>query len=354
MKISSRPFGILPDNSQVTLFTLSNKNGLKAEIIDYGAIIVSLMVPDKEGIFGDIVLGYDNIEDYLERSPFFGAIIGRHANRIEDAEFVIDNIKYVLDKNEDPNHLHGGIEGFDKRLWDSKIINNNGQESLELSLFSPDGDQGYPGDLEVRVIYRLNDFDELEIEYYAVSSKDTVLNLTNHSYFNLSGHNSGSIVNHEIKINADFYTPVNQETLPTGEIRNVKDTAFDFTESKTIKEALASYPNCEQLRFGSGYDHNFVIRNCDGNLMEGCQAYDPKSRRLMICYTTKPGVQLYTGNHLKSAGMGKNQAIYDDRHAFCLETQYFPNAMKYRHFPSPVLAAGNTYHHKTVYKFSTR
>lgn len=354
MKILSKPFGLLPDKSLVSLYTLSNKNGLKTDIIDYGGIIVSLLVPDKNGVFNDIVLGYDNIDDYIDRSPFFGALVGRHANRIEDAEFIIDDVKYLLDKNDGKNHIHGGIKGFDKRIWDSKIITNNGEEALELSLFSPDGDQGYPGNLEVRVIYRLNDFNELEIDYYGACDKNTVLNLTNHSYFNLSGHDSGSIINHQLKIEADFYTPINSESLPIGEIHSVKDTPFDFTELKTINEALSSYPNDLQLKYGTGYDHNFVIRNYDGGLNESCQAYDSKSGRLMTCFTTMPGVQLYTGNHLKGSGMGKNHVVYDDRHGFCFETQYFPNSMKHRHFPSPILTAGTTYHHKTVYKFSTK
>lgn len=354
MKITSKPFGLLPDNSQVTLYTLSNNNGLKADIIDYGGIIVSLMAPDRNGVFKDIVLGFDNIEDYLDRSPCFGAIVGRHANRIEDAEFEIDGVKYVLDKNEGKNHIHGGIKSFDKKLWDSRIINDNQGEALELSLFSPDGDQGYPGNLEVRVIYRLNDSDELEIEYYGAADKSTVLNLTNHSYFNLSGHDSGSIINHEIKIEADFYTPINSESLPIGDIHSVKDTPFDFTGFRTIQDALTSYPDNQQLKFGTGFDHNFVLRNYNGKLNESCQAYEPESGRLMICYTTMPGLQFYTGNHLKSAGKGKDQVIYDDRHGFCFETQYFPNSMKHRHFPWPILTVGNMYHHKTVYKFSTR
>lgn len=354
MKITSRNFGVLPDNSQVTIYTLTNINGLKADILDYGGIVVSLMVPDKEGRSADIVLGYDTIEDYLDRSPFFGALIGRYANRIGNSRFVLDSKEYILNNNEANNHLHGGIEGFDKRIWDTRIISDNGQEALELSLFSPDGDEGYPGNLEVRVIYRLNDSNELEIEYYGASDKNTVLNLTNHSYFNLSGHDKGSIEDHEIKIEADFYTPINSELLPTGEILSVKGTPFDFTNEKTITEGLSSYPNHMQIQYASGYDHNFVLRNYNGNLNESCQVFDPKSGRLMTCLTTMPGVQFYIGNNMQSAGIGKGGVKYDIRHGLCLETQYFPNAMEHKHFASPVLNAGNAYHHKTVYKFSTR
>ena len=353
MNIIRKDFGMTKNGESVSLFTLENKNGMKAVVTNYGASLVSLLVPNADGEIKDVVLGYDTLEGYENNGTFFGNTIGRSGNRIAQGRFTIDGATYQLEQNENGNSLHSCPDGYNTKVWNVEKVDDELQ-SVTFMRISPDLEQGFPGEFRISVTYTLTDDNEIKLHYEGVSDKKTVANLTNHSYFNLSGHNSGSIVNHEIKINADFYTPVNQETLPTGEIRNVKDTAFDFTESKTIKEALASYPNCEQLRFGSGYDHNFVIRNCDGNLMEGCQAYDPKSRRLMICYTTKPGVQLYTGNHLKSAGMGKNQAIYDDRHAFCLETQYFPNAMKYRHFPSPVLAAGNTYHHKTVYKFSTR
>ncbi|MGI6125105.1 MAG: aldose epimerase family protein [Acetivibrionales bacterium] len=354
MSITSKPFGSMPDGTSVTLYTLTNKNGLKAEIINYGGIVVSLYVPDKDGKFADIELGYDNLEDYLDRSPSFGALIGRHANRLEGASFVINGITYNLNKNEGNNQLHGGLVGFDKRVWDAKIIYQE-KEALELSLFSPDMDENYPGNLEVRVIYRLTDEDALEIEYYAASDKDTVLNMTNHSYFNLSGHDSGTVLNHELRIDADFYTPINSESLQTGEILSVKNTPFDFTSPKRLGEGLSDFSGNEQMEYGSGYDHNFVLRNSAGNeFREIAEVYDPKSGRVMTVFTTKPGVQLYTGNHLKSAGKGKGGHIYDKWHGLCLETQYFPNSMKQNHFPSPVLIAGQTYHHKTVYKFSTR
>lgn len=353
MSIISKPFGRLPDGTGVTLYTLTNKNGLKADIINYGGIVVSLYVPDKNGRFDDVVLGYDKLEDYIDRSPCFGALIGRHANRLEGATFVLNGITYMLNKNEGNNQLHGGLKGFDKRVWDAKILSGD-HEGLELSLFSPDMDENYPGNLEVRVIYRLTD-DSLKIEYYGASDKDTVLNMTNHSYFNLLGHNSGTILNHELRINADFYTPINQDSLQTGEILRVKNTPFDFTQPKRLGEGLVDFSGNEQMEYGSGYDHNFVLRNpAASTLREIAELYDSESGRLMTVLTTKPGVQLYTGNHLKSAGKGKGGHIYDKWHGLCLETQYFPNSMKQNHFPSPILIAGQTYHHVTIYKFSTR
>jgi aldose 1-epimerase len=354
MSITSKPYGSMPDGTGVILYTLTNKNGLKAEILNYGGIVVSLFVPDKNGNLADVVLGYDKLEDYIERSPFFGALIGRNSNRLEGASFELNGIKYTLNKNEGNNQLHGGIKGYDKRVWDSKIISGD-DEALELSLFSPDMDENYPGNLEVRVIYRLTDDDALEIDYYAASDKDTVVNLTNHAYFNLSGHDSGTILDHQLKIDADFYTPINSELLPTGEIYSVKNTPFDFTQLKRIGDGLSDSYDNEQMKYGNGYDHNFVLRTPAGNTpREIAELYDPKSGRLMTVLTTKPGVQFYSGNGLKGAGKGKGDVIYDKWHGLCLETQYFPNSMKHRHFPSPVLVAGQTYHQATVYKFSTR
>lgn len=355
MSIRMEPFGKLPDGSQVTLYTLENKNGLTAGIINYGGIIVSLNVPDKNGKFDDIVLGYDNIEDYLERSPYFGAIIGRFSNRLEGATFSLNGVTYNLNKNEGNNHIHGGIKGFDKKLWDARILNDENGDSLELSLFSPDNDENYPGNLEVRVIYRLTDSNCLEIEYYGASDNDTVLNMTNHSYFNLSGCNSGQILDHQLQINAHFYTPINNELLPTGEILSVKGTPFDFTTFKAIGDGLLNeLESNEQMKLGSGYDHNFVLNVSGKEPEEACQVYDPKTGRLMKVLTTKPGVQFYSGNFLKSAGVGKNGTVYDKWCGFCLETQYFPNSMKHKHFPSPVLKAGNTYYHKTIFQFGVK
>lgn len=354
MVIASKPFGILPDKAEATLYTLENNNGIKADILNYGAAIKSLFVPGKDGKTDDIVLGYDTIEDYVDGSHFFGAIVGRYANRIEQASFILNGTKYELNANEGKNQLHGGKSGYYKRLWDSRIIEKNGYDCLELSLFSPDGDEGYPGNLEVRVIYSLTDDDALEIEYYGASDKDTIVNLTSHAYFNLSGHDSGTILDHYLKINADFYTPINSELLPTGEILSVKNTPFDFTRSRRIGKFLCDFSGDEQMLYGSGYDHNFVLRGCSAELKECCELYDPRSGRVMTCFTTKPGLQFYSGNFLDGAGVGKGGYKYGKWHGLCLETQYFPNSMKFGHFPSPVLRAGQTYHHKTVFKFGTR
>ncbi len=354
MPITTEPFGIMPDGKEVSLYTLINSNGLKAEIINYGGVIVSLTVPDREGRMADVVLGYDNLEDYLDRSPFFGALVGRYANRLEGACFTLNGVTYELNKNEGDNQLHGGLKGFARSVWDARILSDGGNESLELSLFSPDGEEYYPGNLEVRVIYRLTDDNALEIEYYGVSDKDTVLNLTNHAYFNLSGHDSGTILDHELLLDADFYTPINKESIPTGEILSVKNTPMDFTNAKPLGEGLLNPDQNEQMRNGSGYDHNWVLKTTGNEPQKIGELYDTKSGRLMTILTTKPGVQLYTGNFLKSAGAGKNGVIYDKWHGLCLETQYFPNSMKHRHFPSPVLKAGQTYHHTTVYQFSTK
>jgi aldose 1-epimerase len=353
MKIVSKPFGTMPNGNEITLYTLSNKNGLKAEIINLGGIVVSLTVPDRDGKMADILLGYDNLSDYIKNPPFFGAIIGRHANRLEGASFTINGKEYKLNKNEGNNQLHGGIKGFDKAVWDVRILPDGDNGSLELSHFSPDGDEEYPGNLEVRVIYSLTDDNALVIKYFAVSDKDTVVNLTNHAYFNLSGCSAGTILNHELKINADFYTPIDTASLPTGEVLSVKNTPFDFTNLRTVGEGLHNTDN-EQIKNGSGYDHNFVLNVSGKKPEEAAEVYDPQSGRIMKVYTTKPGVQLYTGNFLNDAGIGKGGTKYVSRQALCLETQFFPNSMKHRHFPSPVLHAGQTYHHTTIYQFTIK
>jgi aldose 1-epimerase len=354
MPINARSYGITPDGQEVVLYTLTNANGLKAEIINYGGIITSLMVPDRDGNLADIVLGYDSLKDYLVNPTFFGAIIGRYANRLEEGRFTLNHVDYQLSRNDGNNHLHGGQGGFHKRVWDARILTDGDDQRLELSRFSTDGEENYPGNLEVRVIYALTDDNTLDIKYYAVSDKDTIVNLTNHAYFNLGGHASGTILNHELMIHADFYTPISKETVPTGEILSVKDTPFDFTKFRRIGEGLTQYADHPQMKNGSGYDHNFVLKVSGSEPEEIAQVYDPQSGRLMRVLTTKPGVQFYSGNFLKTAGAGKEGKVYDKWDGFCLETQYFPNGMKYPHFPSPILRAGQTYHHITQYQFGIR
>ena len=355
MSITKRHFGNLPDGQEVTLFTLTNKNGLTAEIIDYGGILVSLNVPDKNGEMADVVLGMNAMEGYLGETGYLGALVGRHANRIGGASFVLNGREYKLTQNEGENQLHGGHKGFDKKVWDARIIDTDEDKGLELSLFSPDGDEHYPGNLKVRVIYRLTDDNALEIEYFGVEDRDTLLNMTNHSYFNLAGHDQGPVTKHQLKINADFYTPVDAETLPTGEILSVKNTPFDFTDFKEIGDGLLNHSGNEQIKLANGYDHNYVLRKTERNLLEeACCVYEPVSGRFMRVLTTKPGVQFYSGNFLNSTLTGKNGARYDKWHGFCLETQYFPNALRHSHFPSPILKAGERYHHKTIYQFTIK
>lgn len=354
MPITNSYYGTAPEGEEVLLYTLTNRHGLKAEVITFGGILVSLTAPDREGKMADIILGYDKLEDYLKNPPFFGAIIGRFANRLEGAHFTLNDTHYQLNRNEGNNQLHGGIKGFDKRVWDSRILSDSEGERLELSRFSPDGEEEYPGNLEVRVVYSLTDDNALEIKYYAVSDKDTIINLTNHAYFNLAGYDSGKILNHELKIHADFYTPVSPECIPTGEILSVKNTPFDFTEFKPIGDGLTNHSENVQMKNGTGYDHNFVLKVSGDKPEEIAQVYDPRSGRLLKVLTTKPGVQFYSGNHLKSAGEGKGGKVYDKWDGLCLETQYFPNSMEHRHFPTPVLKAGQTYHHTTIYQLTTK
>lgn len=351
MAITISNFGKTAEGKDVDIFKLSNANGVTVEIINYGCIIVSISVPDRDGNFKDIALGFDNIEDYLYRNPYFGSIIGRHANRIENAVFELNGVEYQVAKNDGKNHLHGGLVGFDKVLWDAEIINKEDREYLQLTYYSHDGEENYPGNLDVKVLYSLSDDNELAIEYFAVSDKNTVVNLSNHSYFNLLGHDAGSIKGHELKIYGDSITAINEECLPTGEILPVKGTPFDFTELSSIDPGLDSQH--QQIINGGGYDHNWVLNGPEGQLKKAAELYEPTSGRFMEVYTTKPGIQFYSGNFLDGSYSGKDGAIYGKRSGLCLETQYFPNSLKHNHFPSPILKAGDKYHHTTIYKFST-
>ncbi|MDP4087733.1 MAG: aldose epimerase family protein [Bacillota bacterium] len=352
MTIDKKLYGYTPEGERVDTFTLSNSKGSTAEIINYGGIVVSLKVPDRDGKFEDVVLGVDNLEGYLKNDKFFGAIIGRFGNRIEDARFELNGVEYKLAKNDGENTLHGGIKGFDKVVWQAEIVEKEGLQCLELTYLSKDGEEGYPGNLDVKVTYTLTEDNALKIDYFAVSDKDTVINLTNHSYFNLAGHNSGTVLNHKLMINSDKITAANKESIPTGEIRDVKGTPMDFTSMKAIGQDInADY---DQLRYGGGYDHNWIL-NVSGKAPEkAAEVYDEKSGRVMEVYTTKPGVQLYTANFLNGRPVGKGGAAYGKRSALCLETQFFPNSIKHKHFSSPILRAGEEYKHTTIYKFSVR
>jgi aldose 1-epimerase len=348
MSIVKKYFGNLQDGSQVDLFTLTNPNNMKVGIINYGGTVVSIEVPDKNGKFDDVALGYDTIEKYCKNTYYFGALIGRHGNRIEDSEFELNGKVYHLAVNDGKNHLHGGIKGFDKVIWKAEPSADG--KSLKLSYSSADGEENYPGNLDVTVTYTLTDENELILDYFAVSDKDTVVNLTNHAYFNLAGHASGDVLKHQMMINADKFTVINNEGIPTGEIRDVKGTPMDFTELTEIGKGINSTD--EQIVCGKGYDHNWVLNVSGKKPEKAAEVYCSETGRLMEVFTTKPGVQFYSGNFIQKHE-GKNEAIYDRRGGLCLETQFFPNAMKHKHFPSPILKAGEEYRYTTIYKFST-
>lgn len=351
MSITKRFFGNTQDGKPVDIYTLKNSKGAYAEITNFGGIVVSIFVPDKDGKLEDVVLGYDKLESYEKKGPYFGALIGRYANRIGKARFELNGIEYKVGQNEGENHLHGGFLGFDKKVWAAEIVNKDGNEALELTYFSEDGEEGYPGNLSVKVTYTFTGENELILDYYAVSDKDTVVNLTNHSYFNLSGHASGNILDHKLMIKADKFTVTDKYSIPTGELASVEGTPMDFRKMKPIgRDNSADF---EQIVFTKGYDHNWAL-NTDGELSEkACEVVDDKTGRIMEVYTTKPGVQLYTANFLAGEEIGKGGVPYYKNAALCLETQYYPDSVNQMDFPSAVLRAGEEYKHTTVYKFST-
>lgn len=349
MGITRSFYGKTLEGKDVDIFELCNSNGMMAKILNYGGIIVSLMVPDKNGEVADVVLGYDKLEGYMKGKCFFGAIIGRHANRIKNASFEISGVVYNVTKNEGENQLHGGLIGFDKVIWQAEIVKKGEDEGLQLSYTSKDGEEGYPGNLDVKVTYTLTNDNALKIDYFAVSDKDTVVNLTNHSYFNLSGHGFGNILKHQVMINADKFTVNDKESLPTGEIRDVKGSPMDFTSLRTVESGIFS--ECEQIAFGHGYDHNWVLKVSGEKPEKAAEVFDPYSGRVMEVYTTKPGVQFYSGNYVDESECCKDGAQYGKNGGLCLETQYFPNALKHKNFPSPILRSGEEYKHTTVYKF---
>lgn len=349
MSISKKNFGKTNDGIEIELFILENSNGMKATITTYGGVVVSLTAPDKNGNFDDVVLGYDTIDDYFKGNKFYGALIGRCGNRIENSSFKINNIEYNVAKNEGENHLHGGIKGFDKVVWTAKVIEAK-DDTLQLSYLSKDGEEGYPGNLNVIVTYVLNSDNALSINYSAVSDKDTVVNLTNHSYFNLSGHSSGDILSHKLMINSDKFTINDKYSIPTGQLQDVDSTPLNFKTLTTVGENINS--DYEQIQFGAGYDHNWML-NSNGNLnVKAAQVVDEISGRVMDVYTTKPAVQFYSGNFIDDSDIGKGGAKYQKRAGLCLETQYVPNAVNLKTFDSPILKAGDEYNHTTIYKFS--
>ncbi len=347
MSITKSKFGVTLSGDTISIYEIKNENGIKALVSEYGAILVSLIVPDKNGIMKDVVLGYDDVKSYFTNDMHFGSTIGRNGNRIDNAEFEINGVKYLLKKNDDNNNLHSGPEFYARRLWKGEALDT--EDAVRFSLHSPHGDQGFPGNFDVTVTYRLTKYNELEIEYEGISDKDTIANMTNHSYFNLSGHDSGSILKHKLWLKASRYTPVRAEGLiPTGELAKLSGTPLDFSILRTIGDEIES--DFDQMVFAGGYDHNYVL-DVSGEKMEKIALLTDEAELIsMEVYTDCVGVQFYTGNFIKEHS-GKGGATYRKRSGLCLETQFFPNSMNQPGFKSPVLKAGDKYHTKTVYKF---
>ena len=343
-------FGKMPDGQTIQLYTLTNRQGMQVAVTNYGARVVSIRVPDRNGKVADVVLGFDDLQGYLGANPYFGAIVGRYANRIAKARFTLDGVEYKLAANNGPNSLHGGLKGFDKRVWTAREISKP-HPSLELTYLSKDGEEGYPGNLQVKVVYSLSDDNELKIDYSATTDKDTVLNLSNHSYFNLAGQGNGNILKQVLMINADRFTPVDATLIPTGELRKVAGTPFDFRIPTAIGARINQHD--QQLEYGKGYDHNFVLNRKSSGLVLAARATDPESGRVLDVLTTQPGLQFYTGNFLDGTIRGRGGKVYGHRSAFCLETQHFPDSPNHPSFPSTELKPGQTYHEVTVFKFST-
>jgi len=345
--VKKQTFDQTADGTRVDLYLLSNKNGMQAAITNYGGIVVWLKTPDRNGRIEDVVLGMENLDGYLKGHPYFGCIVGRYGNRIAKGRFVLNGVEYKLARNNGENHLHGGIRGFDKAVWTARETSAAG---VEMSYLSKDGEEGYPGNLAVKVTYTLTDDNELRIDYSATTDKDTVVNLTNHSYFNLAGQGEGDILAHELMLNADRFTPVSSGLIPTGELRSVMGTPFDFTKPTAIGARIGQ--DDEQLKLAGGYDHNFVLNSGGGRLALAAKVYEPKTGRVMEVWTTEPGVQFYTGNFLDGTVRGKGGKVYRRRYGFCLETQHFPDSPNRPEFPSTVLKPGGHYESTTIFKFA--
>ena len=348
--VTSARFGKTQDGKPVTVFTLTNANGVRVRAMTYGAIIVSIEVPDRSGTAADVTLGFDSLDGYLRQPPYFGAIVGRYGNRIAKGQFALDGRTFKLATNNGPNHLHGGNKGFDKVLWDGMPLKTGA--GVVFTRTSPDGEEGYPGNLKASVSYTLTDRNELIVDYRATSDKATPVNLTQHSYFNLSGEGSGDILGHELTIDADRYTPVDATLIPTGELASVQDTPFDFRKPVAIG-ARISQAN-EQLKNGNGYDHNWVLNRPGAGLRHAIRLVDPKSGRTLDIATTEPGVQFYSGNFLDGTIKGKHGHAYNFRNGLCLETQHFPDSPNHSNFPSTILRPGETYTSQTVFTFGVQ
>ena len=347
--IAKSEFGKLPDGRVADLYTLTNKNGLVMKITNYGGTVTSLSVPDKNGTLADIVLGFDNIQSYLKATAYFGAIVGRYGNRIAKGKFEIDGIPYTLAKNNGPNTLHGGLVGFDKVIWDADRINDTTGVGLKLHYMSKDGEEGFPGNLDVTVTYLLTNTNEFRIDYKAKTDKATPLNLTHHSYFNLAGAGNGDVLGHLVMIDAQRYTVVDSNLIPTGELPDVKGTPFDFTKEQAIGAKINELGGNPV-----GYDHNYVLNSGGAKLARAARVTEPVSGREMEVYTDQPGVQFYTGNFLDGTLKGKEGKVYNQYYGFCFETQKFPDSPNQPAFPNSILKPGEEYKSTTIYKFSNQ
>lgn len=344
-------FGSLPDGTAVSIFTLRNSQGAEARITNYGGIVVSLTAPDREGRMDDVVLGYPSLEGYVRKNPFFGCLVGRYGNRIAGGRFTLDGREYQLARNDGPNHLHGGLKGFDKVVWTPRLLDTVGGQALELRYVSPDGEEGYPGTLSVTAVYTLTDDNGLKLDFSATTDKPTIVNLTHHSYFNLAGAGSGDILGHEVMISADRFTPVDATLIPTGELRATAGTPLDFTTPHRIGQRIDAAD--EQLAFGKGYDHNWVLNKArPDELSLAARVFEPGRGRIMEVWTTEPALQFYSGNFLDGSITGKGGCAYARRSGFCMEPQHYPDSPNKPAFPSTVLRPGQTFQSTMVYRFS--
>src|SRR5213082_498781 len=348
--IARKPFGSTERGEAVSAYTLKNAHGIELQVLDYGGIIVSLSVPDRTGRLGDVALGFDSLTDYQRGSPYFGALIGRYGNRIARGRFTLDGRGYTLATNNGPNHLHGGVRGFDKVVWKVAPFQHADSVGLVLSYTSPDGEEGYPGTLRATVTYTLTNANELIFDYHATTDRATPVNLTQHSYFNLAGDGKGDILGHVVTLNADRFTPVDSTLIPAGELRSVAGTPFDFTKPTAIGARIDT--NNEQLAIAHGYDHNFVLSRKGSGLELAGRVHEQQTGRALEVYTTEPGVQFYTGNFLDGTITGKHGHAYNKHAGLCLETQHFPDSPNHSNFPWTILKPEQTYNSRTVYKFS--
>ena len=352
MNIQKESFGEI-DGKAIYIYTLRNSNNIEMKITTYGGIVTSLKLPDKNGDMGDVVLGYNDLNDYIKNNPYFGAIIGRYGNRIGNAKFTLNGQEYTLAKNDGENNLHGGVKGYDKVIWEAEPITGEDSISLKLHYLSKDGEEGFPGNLDVNVIYTLTNENTFRIDYTATTDRSTIVNLTHHTYWNLAGDGSGSILQHELMMNANNFTPVDEGLITTGEIISVMGTPMDFRKPTAIGDSIKS--NYKQLKYAGGYDHNWVLNDFNEEKINfAASVYEPTSGRVMEIFTTEPGLQFYSGNFLDGSIVGKDGNNYEFQSGFCLETQHYPDSPNKPEFPAVTLMPGETYSSTTIYKFSTK